>query len=137
MGYLQVFLLLLGLLAVVAIWRFPRKSVVLSFPIGVETMASSFTELIPAGVTLPFYFSDIFWSGAEGQDRFALHLMQDLGDGLRKIDTITIGNLPPRPARMVEMELRLIISKKKRLTVWTKSKESKHLQRYGPYVLED
>ena len=137
MSNVVVLLILLAIFLAVAVWRFPRKEVVLNHAIGVETIASPFTELIPAGVTLPFYFSDIFWNGAEDQDTFELVLLQNLSGKLREIDTITIPGLAYRPMGMLEVELRLILNRKKKLTVWTRSKEIKHLDRHGPYWLDD
>ena len=133
MSYLQVLLILVAVLVVVVIWRYPKKRITLTYPIKLQTMADPFTVVIPAGVRLPYFFSDLFRNAEDHQEKISVSLFQTKDNEIRKIDTITLEGLPPKPVGMLELEIRLMLNRKKQLKVVIKSHDAHLLKEYGPY----
>lgn len=129
------FLLLLVVLALVVIWRRPRKTVRSTYAIGVRTAAGRFTELVSKGVVLPFLFADRFHNAVDDQDNMMIELMRDDDGVLHRLDRITLNDLPLRPMGMVDLEMRLIVSRRHKLTMTIQSEDAKILKTYGPYNL--
>jgi molecular chaperone DnaK (HSP70) len=136
MSHLYLFLLLFAALLVVVLWRLPRKPAHLAYAVGIRTLADRFTELIPAGATLPFVFSDHFHNAADFQDDVVIELMQLAGGALHRIALITLDSLPERPMGAMDVEIRLIVGRDKRMRVMVHAREAGVLETYGPYVLD-
>ena len=136
MTHLHIFLLLFAALALVILFRLPRKKVHLNHAVGVKTLAGRFTELIPKGVELPFVFSDRFHNAVDFQDDMMIELMQQADGVLRRLDLITLDHLPLKPMGMMDVEIRLVVSKKKKMYMTVQSAEARVLKTFGPYLLD-
>lgn len=136
MSYVQIFLVFLAALAAVIFWRYPRRRVILRHAVALRTEGDPRTVVIPAGVTLPFFFSDLFRNAEPDQERVVISLFQLDGELERELDIITLNGMPPRPPGMLELEIRLVLSRRKRLKVIVKSHDARLLETFGPYAVE-
>ncbi len=137
MSHALVFLLLFIALALVILLRLPREKVLLRHPVGVRTAAGRFTELIPAGAELPFVFSDRFHNAVDFQDAMMIDLMQQVNGASRRLDRVTLEGIPLKPMGMIDVELRLVVGRNKRMRLTVLSEDAGVLRTFGPYRLDE
>lgn len=137
MSHLQIFLLVFAILALVVIWRFQGRKAYLEHAVGVRTADGRFTELIPSGAELPFVFSDCFHNAFDFQDDMMIELMQNRDGSLERIDAVTMDGLSLKPKGMVDLEIRLVVSRKKTMRMSVLSRDDRVLKTFGPYALDE
>jgi molecular chaperone DnaK (HSP70) len=109
---------------------------VLESPIGIVTVDSSFTQLIPAGERLPYVFSDVFGNAEDNQKQIEVALSQKRPEGVEQIASIVADNLPPRPKGTLRVIVTLTISATKELRVKVTITETGYVKEFGPFLVK-
>ena len=113
-----------------------KVRLVLESPIGIATLGSDFTSLIPAGRQLPVTFSEVFANAEDGQKAIEVALSQKHSDGVEMIATIVANDLPPRPKGTLRVLVTLTVSTAKELKVKVTVTETGFVKEYGPFPVK-
>ena len=107
---------------------------ILKLPIGIATSASNFTELVPAGITLPYTFSDLFANAHDNQQVITITLSQKKPKG--ELVTITDFNaydLPARSKGTLHLKLTIEINENNELFISLTSIKENYSKAMGPF----
>jgi molecular chaperone DnaK (HSP70) len=105
---------------------------ILENSLGILALAG-YTELIPAGQTLPVSCSRTFANAQDDQPGLTITLAQQQAGQRRQIAEATIENLPPRPRGTLFVSITLFIDAQKQLRVRTVIEETGLTQEVGTF----
>jgi len=109
---------------------------VLDKPLGIETAAGAFTEVVPAGRQLPHTWSETFANDEDNQDAISIALAQRHATGPRRVAAIHLYGLPPRPRGMLKVTVTFRIDAAKRLHLTAAAPRPGYVKQFGPFPLQ-
>jgi molecular chaperone DnaK (HSP70) len=104
----------------------------LTRPIGILTTVG-FSEMIPAGATLPKTYSDSFGNAKDNQTAIEITIAQKDATGTEKIVVAVIDKLPPRPKGKLNVIVTITVDINKQLRLKATVPDSGYIKELGPF----
>lgn len=105
-------------------------------PIGILTAGDVFSEMIPAGKTLPSVYSDSFGNAEDNQKAIQITIAQKDKSGMEKIMVANIDNLPKRPKGKLSVIVTITVDGQKQLRLKATVPETGYIKQFGPFPVE-
>lgn len=106
----------------------------LTYSIGINT-SEGYTEMIPAGQTLPTLFSETYSNEEDRQETVGIEISQKRTEGIEKIVDVEVP-IPQKSEGEVEMLITVKVDANKMLTVKTSVMETGLVKEFGPFPVE-
>ncbi len=93
--------------------------------LGVETMGSVMTRIIPRNTTIPTKKSEVFSTAADGQTNVEIHVLQgerEMANDNKSLGTFRLDGIPPAPRGIPQIEVTFDIDANGILSVFAKDK---------------
>ena len=100
--------------------------------IGIMTL-TGFSEMIPAGKTLPQTYSESFGNAADNQAAIRITIVQRDSSGTEQILVADIDNLPPRPKGKLNVIVTVTVDANKQLRLKATVPETAYIKQFGPF----
>ena len=112
-----------------------ERGVTLKRPIGITTVAGSFTPLVEAGQHLPHTHSETFTNKTDGGPEILVELSQKDESGIETIASLVVP-IPRVPDNALQITVTLRISADKEMTVKVTVAEPATVREFGPFPVE-
>ena len=104
----------------------------LTKPVGILTTVG-FSEMIPAGQSLPRTYSDSFGNATDNQSAIEITIAQKDASGTEKIVVAVIDKLPPRPKGKLNVIVTITVDANKQLRLKATVPETGYVKQFGPF----
>lgn len=104
--------------------------------IGIITVGDVYSEIIPAGQSIPHTFSESFGNADDGQQAVEISLAQRDESGIEKICVVVVNDLPPKPENGLHIIVTIKIDSDKNMRVKAAVSETGYVNYFGPFLVE-